>query len=101
VCESVRVRVCLCVCVCVCSACSVCKCVCVCVFRANPKPPRATSVCWCVVLTHLPLMSQEDNTHAAQHTNLPTLRPSPRPQADHAVRRYRWWQPGFTVVMTI
>jgi hypothetical protein len=52
--------VCLCVCVCVCSACSVCKCVCVCVFRANPKPPRAMSVCWCVVLTHPPPMSQED-----------------------------------------
>jgi len=60
VCVCVCVCVSVCVCVCVCSACSVCKCVCVCVFRANPKPPRAMSVCWCVVLTHPPPMSQED-----------------------------------------
>ena len=59
-CVCVCVCVCLCVSVCVSSACSVCKCVCVCVFRANPKPPRAMSVCWCVVLTHPRPMSQED-----------------------------------------
>ena len=65
----VCVRVC-CVCVCVCASVCVCVCVCVvrvvcvsvcvCEFRANPKPPRAISVCWCVVLTHPPPMSQED-----------------------------------------